>query len=222
MRTKRGFTPRGFCPARPAALALLPAAALCMVLTGLLFPQEGYQRPRLAAELREGLTHGFGLEAALKGGVGNSGSQVRLDSLGSRSYTGETVLRVRYQWENLQGIAPAYDVSNREKDYLKSFVGSEYTGRSWERLSSQDWRELKSQLEGICPQTLMDRFRQLFYAETPRPTPSGWKTWRGTPAASTPPTAFGRRAWIWSHGVRGGRLLAVLPGYQRHLLLHPV
>ena len=165
---KKGFHAAGLLSARPAALALLPAAALCMVLTGLLFPQEGYQRPRLAAELREGLTHGFGLEAALKGGVGNSGSQVRLDSLGSRSYTGETVLRVRYQWENLQGIAPAYDVSNREKDYLKSFVGSEYTGRSWERLSSQDWRELKSQLEGICPQTLMDRFRQLFYAETPQ------------------------------------------------------
>lgn len=168
LEDKKGFHASGSLSARPATLLLLPAAALCMVLTYWLFPLESYQRPQLATDLRQGLTQGFGLDAALEGGVGNGNGRVHLDTLGSRSYTGETVLRVRYDWESLSGIAFQAPTANREKDYLKSFVGSEYTGRSWERLPAQTWQTLEEQLHGVHPQTLLDRFRQLFYAETPQ------------------------------------------------------
>ena len=54
--------------------------------------------------------------------------------------------------------------ANRQKDYLKSFVGSVYTGDSWERLASQDQGELSNLLDGEHPQLLLDRFSQEFYA----------------------------------------------------------
>ena len=149
--------------ARPAMLLLfLSGAALCMAFTLWLVPYSTYQRPQIAADLRDGFTNGFGLEASLRGGVGSGNSRVDLNSLGSRSYTGETVLRVHYQWEQEDGSsAPP---ANRQKDYLKSFVGSVYTGDSWERLASQDQRELSNLLDGEHPQLLLDRFSQEFYA----------------------------------------------------------
>ena len=86
---------------------------------------------------------------------------MNLNSLGARSYTGETVLRVQYQWQEPE--APGAELpTNREKDYLKSFVGSVYTGESWERLSDADQRELSNLLQGQRPQTLPDQFSQLF------------------------------------------------------------
>lgn len=79
-------------------LTVLGAGILCMGLASLLFPQGAYQRPQIAADLRDGLTQGFGIQAALRGGVGSGNGRVNLDALGTRSYTGETVLRVKYDW----------------------------------------------------------------------------------------------------------------------------
>ena len=86
---------------------------------------------------------------------------MNLNSLGARSYTGETVLRVQYQWQEPEALGAELP-TNREKDYLKSFVGSVYTGESWERLSDADQRELSNLLQGQRPQTLPDQFSQLF------------------------------------------------------------
>ena len=93
--------------------------------------------------------------------MGSGNSRVNLNSLGARSYTGETVLRVQYQWQEPEALGAELP-TNREKDYLKSFVGSVYTGESWERLSDADQRELSNLLQGQRPQTLPDQFSQLF------------------------------------------------------------
>lgn len=112
-------------------------------------------------DLWNGLSRGFGIQSSLRGGVGSGNSRVNLNSLGARSYTGETVLRVQYQWAGAGG--PGRRAAHqREKDYLKSFVGSVYTGESWERLSDADQRELSNLLQGQRPQTLPDQFTQLF------------------------------------------------------------
>lgn len=131
----------------PAALIpVVGAGVLTLGLALALVPPATYQRPALAAGLRDGLTQGFGLEAALEGGVGSGNSRVSLDALGSRAYTGETALRVRYQWED--------PTQAGAKDYLKSFCGSVYTGDSWERLPRQEERELEAL--GLHPQNLLD------------------------------------------------------------------
>ncbi len=142
--------------ARPSMLLLLfSGAALCMALTYFLVPYATYQRPQIATDLLEGFSQGFGLEKTFQGGVGNGNGKVELSSLGSRSYTGKTMLRVQYEWTPLSdsNVEP----SNGKKDFLKSFVGSVYTGRSWERLSPQDSGELEEILNGEHPQNLLDK-----------------------------------------------------------------
>lgn len=148
--------------ARPSMLGLfLAGVALCMGLTYCLVPYSTYQRPQVAVDLWNGLSRGFGIQSSLRGGVGSGNSRVNLNSLGARSYTGETVLRVQYQWQEPEALGAELP-TNREKDYLKSFVGSVYTGESWERLSDADQRELSNLLQGQRPQTLPDQFSQLF------------------------------------------------------------
>ena len=148
--------------ARPSMLGLfLAGVALCMGLTYCLVPYSTYQRPQVAVDLWNGLSRGFGIQSSLRGGVGSGNSRVNLNSLGARSYTGETVLRVQYQWQEPEALGAELP-TNREKDYLKSFVGSVYTGENWERLSDADQRELSNLLQGQRPQTLPDQFSQLF------------------------------------------------------------
>ncbi len=169
LEDRKGFHASGGISARPAMLLLLPGAVLCMALTYLLFPQSSYERPQLVTDLKEGLTQGFGLEATLEGGMGNNNGRVNLSSLGARSYTGETVLRVKYDWESTQINWETMDkddfagtLSNLKKDYLKSFVGSVYTGGSWERLGSEDQARLEELLHGETSQTLLDRMYNTF------------------------------------------------------------
>lgn len=148
--------------ARPSMLGLfLAGVALCMGLTYCLVPYSTYQRPQVAVDLWNGLSRGFGIQSSLRGGVGSGNSRVNLNSLGARSYTGETALRVQYQWQEPEALGAELP-TNREKDYLKSFVGSVYTGENWERLSDADQRELSNLLQGQRPQTLPDQFSQLF------------------------------------------------------------
>ena len=152
--------------ARPSMLLLfLGSAVLCMALTYCLVPHSTYQRPQFIDDLRDGFSRGFGLAETFQGGVGNGNGRVELSSLGPRSYTGKTMLRVKYEWESFAGSSG--NSSNLRKDYLKSFVGSVYTGSSWERLSAQDSGELREILNDEHPQNLLDRITDEFSAYNP-------------------------------------------------------
>ena len=153
------FRAAGSAAARPGNLLLLPLLALALAAVYFLFPQETYERPQVVADLRQGLTQGFGLGAGLKGGVASGNRGVDLERLGDRSYTGQTVLRVLYDWEGDWSAAP-----NAWKDYLKSFVGSVYTGSRWERLSGESLSRLKALTEDFSPQTVPARLEELFPA----------------------------------------------------------
>ena len=143
--------------ARPSMLGLfLAGVALCMGLTYCLVPYSPGGRGPVERPF-PGVWH-----PVLPAGRGGQRQQPgELNSLGARSYTGETVLRVQYQWQEPEALGAELP-TNREKDYLKSFVGSVYTGESWERLSDADQRELSNLLQGQRPQTLPDQFSQLF------------------------------------------------------------
>lgn len=149
------FHASGISAARPATLLLVPLAALCMALVYAVFPLDTYERPQIANDIRAGLTDGFGLAALFQGGVGNGNSTVNLDSLGDRKYSGKTVLRVKYDWDAPTGSSPS------QKEYLKSFVGSVYTGRSWERLPAGSGSQLEELLGEEKIQNMPSRLAQL-------------------------------------------------------------
>ena len=189
---KQKYRVSGAAHTRPGLLLVIPAIVLCMLLVYWSTPPEGYERPQLVDDLRTGLQEGFSSSPYLRGGQGNSNKRVQLNSMGTRSYTGETMLRVKFDWREdpLQPTAGAYDrlleslqiegedggtvridgrpvnindaysvpAANAFKEYLKSFVGTVYTGESWERLPVEEGDALNGiQLKA---QNQLDRFRQ--------------------------------------------------------------
>ena len=150
------FHAGGSGAARPAMLLLfLGVGALSMALTYWLVPPSTYQRPQIATDLWEGLTS-IRWEIPFQGGVGSGNNRVNLSSLGSRTYTGETMLRVKFQWKESESD------SFQQKEFLKSFVGSVYTGTSWEKLPSQQTEELRQLLGQEHPQAMLDRLETVF------------------------------------------------------------
>lgn len=136
---------------RPASLALLPVLALCMIFLYSVSPPETYERPQFIVDLRRELTEGMNLNTIFRGDTKN-GERVEFSSLGDRYFTGKIALQVRHEWQN--GIPTILESPTSQKDYLKSFVGSVYTGESWEKLPEWD-SELVAELWGDQnPQTL--------------------------------------------------------------------
>ena len=150
-KKKKRFQSGGEGAARPLSLLLLPVLMLSLALVGALFPREGYQRPERIDELRSGLINGPDITGlARTGGVGGNTDRVNLSAAGNLKYTGQTMLRVKS--------------SNWDNDYLKGFVGSVYTGQSWEHLSPDAYRELEAVLGEESVQNFPERFSALFSA----------------------------------------------------------
>ena len=138
----------GAAAAKPGTLLLLPLLLAGMAGVYLLSPPESYARPQLVDSLRSLVEEGLGSRSYMRGGQGSSNRWVQLNTLGSRAYTGETVLRVKFDWQGINDAAQYpynYDVGEHlrrhPKEYLKSFVGSVYTGSSWERLKGEARQE---------------------------------------------------------------------------------
>lgn len=160
---RMGYRAPGVAAARPAALLLTLAVVLLMCLVYAYAPKDTYERPELAEALRTGVREGFGSSQYLRGGQGNSNKEVQLNTIGSRAYTGETMLRVKFDWQaDPDDLVPEYTwdygggstytqkqtdnsnlpAANYYKEYLKSFVGTVYTGSRWERLGFGERDEL--------------------------------------------------------------------------------
>lgn len=180
---RKGYMASGVTTARPMALALILAVGILMWLVYAYAPMETYERPELAESLRTGLREGFGSSPYLRSGQGNSNKEVELRTLGSRAYTGETMLRVKFDWQaDPDGLVPSRTVeyedgttwtsrqtdnsnlpaTNYYKEYLKSFVGTVYTGHSWERLGFEGRDRLK-ELE-LRAQNQISRFKHEMYS----------------------------------------------------------
>lgn len=146
---------------RPESLILLPLLALGLLMLLRAFPEERYSRPARVDEIRTQINEGLNLTAVFRGGTGSGGDSVDLNALGERSYTGATVLRVRHTWDD--GPPPSYASSCALKDFLKSFVGAEYTGSSWERLDMESvTEEDRLLIQSLRPQTMASRLLETF------------------------------------------------------------
>lgn len=178
---KKGYKASGVAVARPMALLLLLGVGLCMWLVYLYAPPDTYERPKLAESMRTMVREGVGSSRYIRGGQGNSNKEVQLRSIGRRDYTGETVLRVRFDWQQDSGTVGAFprddgsggtwwetysDISavsaNADKEYLKSFVGAVYTGHSWERLGPEGREEL-GELE-LTAQNQISRYKHELFS----------------------------------------------------------
>ncbi|HWQ42185.1 MAG TPA: transglutaminase domain-containing protein [Desulfosporosinus sp.] len=139
LRSKKGLLRRGHVfygdsnTVHPAAFILLPILAACLILVGVLFPMQSFQRSAVVEDLRSGLISRPNLATLFRsGGVAGNVNRVNLQFVGNISYTGKTILRVQS--------------SQKDTEYLKGFVGSVYTGQSWEALGAEDYQELKALL----------------------------------------------------------------------------
>ena len=133
---------------QPRSLLLLPVLLCCLSAISLAFPQEEYQRAFWADRLRSALLGQGSLSYITdNSGAGGFTDRIDLESMGDLQFTGETILRVQ--------------TSKREVDYLKGFVGSVYTGQSWEGLTSRDYSRLDALLNGYRTQNFPDWFIDL-------------------------------------------------------------
>lgn len=156
LRGKTGFVKRGnlFYEGRntavhPASLILLPILAACLLLVGVLFPRQNFQRSQVVEDLRCGLLSRPNMTALFRsGGVAGNVRRVNLQLAGDIAYTGQTVLRVQS--------------SQKDTQYLKGFVGSVYTGQSWEALGEEEYRELNALLNEGKVQNFPSLFARLF------------------------------------------------------------
>ncbi|MDF2617017.1 MAG: hypothetical protein K0Q47_1673, partial [Sedimentibacter sp.] len=73
--------------------------------------------------------------------------RVNLQLVGNIKFTGDTVLRVKS--------------SNSEGDYLKGYVGSIYTGQSWDSLPESEYEKLDSILNEWKVQNFSSLFNKL-------------------------------------------------------------
>lgn len=143
--------------ARVSSLVLLGLLALIMWAVYRLYPPEIYERPQFANDIRSEINEGvstFPGQIKAQGFLGlGKAESVDLLKLGSRAFSGKTVLRTRHTWE---GEVPGErKTPTARKEYLKSFSGSVYTGSSWERLSAEERKAMEAALGDYHGQTLL-------------------------------------------------------------------
>ena len=103
------------------SLLALPLILLAAILSGLILPEEGYQRPQAIEDLQQRIfSLDIGKEAFWKSNNGLTRGDLR--NLSSIRFSGKTALQVR--------------VSDSLSLYLRDFAGSYYSGDGWTNPSS--------------------------------------------------------------------------------------
>ncbi|MDF2479604.1 MAG: hypothetical protein K0S24_5087, partial [Sphingobacterium sp.] len=126
-KKKGAFYSGGKTAANPQSLILLPILLACLVLVSVLFPTQSFQRSDFVKNMRISLLNvpqiPSPLQIPIQSIIGYN-NRVNLQQVGNITFTGKAVLRVKS--------------SNHESDYLKGFVGSIYTGQSWDPLPENE------------------------------------------------------------------------------------
>lgn len=119
--------------ANPQSLIFLPVLAACLILVTVLFPMNNFKRSGFVKDMRISLLNvpkiPSPVQIPIQSILGYT-DRVNLQLVGNITFTGKTVLRVKS--------------SSPEEDYLKGFVGSIYTGQSWDSLPEKEYEKLDS------------------------------------------------------------------------------
>lgn len=132
-KKKAVFYCGGKTSGNPQLLIFLPILLACLMLVITLFPMHNFQRSDSINNLRISLLNVPKIQSPIQipiQSVLGYNNRVNLQLVGNITFTGETVLRVQS--------------SSHEADYLKGFVGSIYTGQSWDSLPDNEYQKLDS------------------------------------------------------------------------------
>lgn len=136
--------------ANPQSLILLPILISCLMLVTVIFPINSFKRSDFVKDLRISILNvpkiPSPIQIPIQSILGYTG-RVNLQLVGNITFTGKTVLRVKS--------------SNNEGDYLKGFVGSIYTGQSWDSLPENEYEKLDSILNEWKVQNFSSLFNKL-------------------------------------------------------------
>lgn len=148
---KKGiFYSGGKTAVNPQSIIFLPILVACLMLVNVLFPMHSFQRSDLVKNLRISLLNMPKIQSPIQipiQSILGYNDRVNLQLVGNITFTGKTVLRVKS--------------SSQEADYLKGFVGSIYTGQSWEPLSEKEYQKLDSILNEWKVQNFSSLFNKL-------------------------------------------------------------
>lgn len=132
------------------SLIFLPILIACLMLINVMFPIDGFQRSDFVKNLHISILNiprvPSLIQIPIQSALGYN-NRVNLQQVGNITFTGNTVLRVK-------------SLSN-EGDYLKGFVGSIYTGQSWEDLPEKEYEKLDLILNGLKVQNFTSLFNNL-------------------------------------------------------------
>lgn len=134
----------------PQLLIFLPILLACLVLVITLFPMHSFQRSDSVKNLRISLLNVPKMQSPIQipiQSILGYNNRVNLQVVGNITFTGKTVLRVQS--------------SSHEADYLKGFVGSIYTGHSWDSLPDNEYQKLDSILNEWKVQNFSSHFNKL-------------------------------------------------------------
>ena len=153
---KKGvFYSGGKTAANPQSLIFLPFLVACLMLVTILFPMNSFKRSDFVKDIRISLLNvpkiPSPIQIPIQSILGYT-DRVNLQLVGNITFTGKTVLRVKS--------------SSPEGDYLKGFVGSIYTGQSWDSLPEKEFEKLDS----ILNEWKVQNFSSLFNKLLGRPT----------------------------------------------------
>lgn len=153
---KKGvFYSGGKTAANPQSLIFLPILVACLMLVTVLFPMNSFKRSDFVKDMRISLLNvpkiPSPIQIPILSILGYT-DRVNLQLVGNITFTGKTVLRVKS--------------SSPEGDYLKGFVGSIYTGQSWNSLPEKEYEKLDS----ILNEWKVQNFSSLFNKLLGRPT----------------------------------------------------
>lgn len=148
---KKGvFYSGGKTAANPQSLIFLPVLVACLMLVTALFPIQGFQRSNFVKDMRIGLLNVPKIPSPIQipiQSILGYNDRVNLQLVGNIKFTGKTVLRVQS--------------SSKEGNYLKGFVGSIYTGQSWNSLPEKEYEKLDSILNELKVQNFSSLFNKL-------------------------------------------------------------
>lgn len=137
------------------SIILLPILIACLMLVNVLYPMNSFQRSDFINNLRIDLLNVPKIPSPFQipiQSILGYNNRVNLMQFGDITFTGKTVLRVRS--------------SSYEGEYLKGFVGSIYTGQSWDSLHPSEYKKLDSILGEWTVQNFSSLFNELFERPT--------------------------------------------------------
>lgn len=137
--------------ANPQSIIFLPILVACLMLVMVMFPIHSFQRSDFVKNLRSDLLNVPKIPSPIQlpiQSVLGYNNRVNLQQVGDITFTGKTVFRVRS--------------SSHEGDYLKGFVGSIYTGQSWDSLPANEYKKLDSILNEYKVQNFSSLFNEIF------------------------------------------------------------